>query len=71
MTLNDMIRQLREELERVNRVIASMEQLQAEGAEYRRKRRGRKFMAAAERTEVSQRMRKYWARRRAERSANG
>ena len=69
MDLYKAIQELYAEKERLERVIASLEELQrsagvvpvlTEGA----KRRGRKFMAPKERQEVSERMKKYWATRR-------
>jgi hypothetical protein len=63
------IRILNDERERLDKLIASLEQLRAtKRALPRRKapvRRGRKGMNAAERREISERMRKYWAARRA------
>ena len=72
MDLFKAIQELYAEKERLERVIASLEELQrsagavpalAEGV----KRRGRKFMDPKERQEVSDRMKKYWAARRKER----
>jgi hypothetical protein len=63
------IRVLSEERQRLDKLIASLELLKAsEGGNVRRKapgRRGRKGMSAAERKEISERMKKYWAARRA------
>jgi hypothetical protein len=63
------IRTLSEERQRLDRLIESLESLQAAGgATSKRKlpgRRGRKSMTAEERREVSERMKKYWAARRA------
>jgi hypothetical protein len=66
MDLHKAIQDLYAEKEKLERVIASLEELQraaeapsspaAEG----RKRRGRKSMGAKERQEVSERMKKYW-----------
>ncbi|HWQ53633.1 MAG TPA: hypothetical protein VN442_08110 [Bryobacteraceae bacterium] len=71
MDLYKAIRQLYEERERLDRVIASLEELQkaptvdaAGSPEPAVKRRGRKTMSAEERREVSERMRQYWANRR-------
>jgi hypothetical protein len=68
MDLYKVIRRLYEELDKLDRVIASLEQLQRTAtevtAEPPKKRRGRKFMDEAARKEVSERMRKYWANRR-------
>jgi len=72
MDLYKVIQDLYAERERLNRVIASLEDLQlAPGVDISsappvRKRRGRKSMDAAERLEVSQRMKKYWSGRRTE-----
>ena len=72
MDLYKAIQDLYAEKEKLERVIASLEELQrASGAnplqnEKPGKRRGRKSMSSEERQEVSERMRKYWARRRRE-----
>jgi hypothetical protein len=63
------IQQLYEEKERLERVIASLEELQRTVGAFPippqpRKRRGRKSMTASERLEVSERMKKYWENRR-------
>jgi hypothetical protein len=71
MDLKKTILDLYAEKEKLERVIASLEELQraAEanpalpGAS---RRRGRKSMGAQERRDVSQRMKKYWADRRGE-----
>jgi hypothetical protein len=74
MDLYKVIQDLHAERERLNRVIASLEELQrAPGFDFPSappvgKRRGRKSMDAAERLEVSERMKKYWSGRR---SADG
>ena len=64
MNLTTTIAELRREKERLDRVIASLEGLQT-GATILAPRRGRKLMSAEERREVSARMTKYWAARRA------
>ena len=70
MDLYKAIQELYAEKERLERVIASLEQLQRTGGvpeKLLRKsssRRGRKNMDAKERQEVSERMKKYWADRR-------
>lgn len=69
MDLNKTIQDLYAEKEKLERVIASLEELQraAEAntqAMGRSKRRGRKSMGSQERKEVSERMKKYWADRR-------
>jgi len=67
------IRELHEEKDRLDKIIARLEQLKA--AEEVRKtlpilsRRGRKHMPEDERKIVSERMRNYWAKRRAARKA--
>ena len=72
MDLYKAIQDLYAEKEKLERVIASLEELQrASGAdpvpvEKPGKRRGRKSMSTEERQEVSERMRKYWAGRRKE-----
>jgi dsDNA-specific endonuclease/ATPase MutS2 len=69
MDLDKAIQQLHREKERLERVIASLEELQRTAGATpapaeRVRRRGRKFMGPQERLEVSQRMKKYWAARR-------
>lgn len=68
MDLNKVIHDLHEEKKKLDRVIASLEELQRIGASLDMvqgvKRRGRKSMDAKARQEVSQRMKKYWAMRR-------
>ena len=71
MDLYKAIRDLYAEKEKLERVIASLEELQrtAEAGPalpQGSKRRGRKSMSSAERREVSARMKKYWAGRRNE-----
>lgn len=70
MDLYKAIQDLYAEKEKLERVIASLEELQrsAKGSPEFSKasRRGRKSMSPAERQEVSERMRKYWAARRSE-----
>jgi hypothetical protein len=60
---------LHEERQRLSKLIESLERLQASGGGPRRRkpagRRGRKGMTAAERKQVSERMKRYWASRRA------
>ena len=67
MDLDPAIRYLRSEVEKLDRVITSLEKLLSEpGAslEPTLKRRGRKSMGAEERLQVSARMKRYWAKRR-------
>jgi len=67
MDLTTTIAELRCEKERLERVIASLQELQVGGtvAAFQNKRRGRKSMSPEERREVSARMKKYWASQRA------
>jgi hypothetical protein len=72
MDLFKAIQELYAEKERLERVIASLEELQRSAGAVpavskAAKRRGRKFMDPKERQEVSDRMKKYWAARRKER----
>lgn len=69
MDLHKTIQDLYAEKEKLERVIASLEELQraADANSHvmgRAKRRGRKSMGSQERQEVSERMKKYWAGRR-------
>jgi hypothetical protein len=69
MDLYKAIQDLYAEKEKLERVIASLEELQRAGGSVPdlpkpAKRRGRKSMSSTERLEVSERMRKYWASRR-------
>jgi hypothetical protein len=65
MDLVKTIEELRREKEKLEQVIASLESLEAvAGTVPQQKRRGRKSMTLSERQEVSERMRRYWARRR-------
>ena len=72
MNLYKAIKHLNVQKEKLERVIASLEELQRSGgdasgaavAPSAAKRRGRKSMGSAEREEVSKRMKKYWASRR-------
>jgi hypothetical protein len=69
MDLYRAIRELYAEKEKLERVIASLEELQrAAGGKNPLpdgvRRRGRKSMNAKERQEVSERMKRYWANRR-------
>ena len=58
------LRELQEELQRVDRVIHNLEMLAAGKPAPMLNRRGRKNMSPAERKVVSERMRNYWASRR-------
>jgi hypothetical protein len=64
MDLDELIAKLRIERTRLDQIIRSLEQLPAEARPVLRSNQGRKFMGAAERTEVSECMRNYWASRR-------
>lgn len=67
MDLQKAIRDLYEEKERIDGVIASLEQyLRTNGNVPAKRKRGRKSMGPEERQEVSARMRSYWAARRTE-----
>lgn len=67
MDLSKTIAELYEEKTRLDRVIASLEQLGEDPfpLTITAPRRGRKFMNPEERREVSERMRRYWASRKA------
>jgi hypothetical protein len=76
MDLYKAIRDLYAEKERLERVIASLEELQRvandpNAAETERKRRGRKSMDPEERQQVSERMKRYWAGRRQKKNSPG
>lgn len=69
MDLYKAIQELYTEKEKLERVIASLEELQRTAGTLPdlvkpAKRRGRKSMNTAQRQEVSERMRRYWAGRR-------
>lgn len=68
MNINNAIRELYEEKRRLDRVIASLEEMQRNaavpGAPLPEKRRGRKSMDLLARREVSERMKRYWEARR-------
>lgn len=71
MKLEQIIAELRREKAVIDRRIASLEALNGiqPGQEYPGKRRGRKNMGAAERKEVSARMKRYWANQRRQRES--
>lgn len=69
MDLNKAIRDLHEELDKLNQVINSLEEFQRTGTLPTPRRRGRKSMDAGEREIVSERMKKYWESRRKKKSA--
>ena len=67
LNLDPAIRYLRAEVDKLDRVIASLERLLSDPASSIQaavKRRGRKSMGAEERQQVSIRMKRYWAKRR-------
>jgi len=68
MNINKAIRELYEEKKRLDRVIASLEEMQRTGMVHElapaEKKRGRKSMDEEARREVSERMRRYWDARR-------
>jgi hypothetical protein len=68
MNINKAIRELYEEKKRLDRVIASLEEMQrtaaVPGLPLPEKRRGRKSMDPQARQEVSERMKRYWDTRR-------
>jgi hypothetical protein len=71
MDLNRAIRDLHEELDKLNQVIASLEQFQSTGTLPAPPRRGRKSMDEKERKRVSERMKKYWAGQRGTNGSGG
>jgi len=74
MELGKVIRKLYEERIKLDKILASLEQLERSTARVDKKapkkRPGRKSMDAQARQEVSERMKKYWAGRR-QRDGNG
>jgi hypothetical protein len=69
MDLYRIIQELVQESDRLQRIIESLEQVKPFGkltARPESKRRGRKSMDHAARAEVSERMKRYWKQRRAE-----
>jgi len=71
MDLNKAIRDLHEELKKLNVVIASLEQFQDTGTIPMPRRRGRRSMDEQERKLVAERMRRYWAAQRSKKGSNG
>ena len=61
MDISGMLHDLRVQRHQLQRVIDELEALQSDSPV---KRRGRKFMSAEERQQVSVRMHRYWATRR-------
>ena len=80
MDLYKAIRELVEEKQRIDRIIATLEAMLASGKlsphgkaveKAPGKRRGRKSMSEEERRQVSERMARHWAAKRAEKAATG
>jgi hypothetical protein len=72
MDLYRIIRELVQERNRLQAIIESLEEMKSPGKAPPRqagKRRGRKSMDRAAREEVSQRMKRYWAQRKAKAAA--
>jgi hypothetical protein len=72
MELDILIRRLTDERAKLDSVIESLEELRKavnESGKKLGKKRGRKFMDEQGRKEVSERMKKYWAARRAARNS--
>ena len=61
MDIHAMIRELYAEKQKLDRTIAALEAMESDAPPV--KRRGRKFMGEEERQRVSERMRRYWAKR--------
>jgi hypothetical protein len=66
MDLNGILAELKAEHQRLGRIIKSIEELRGRTAPARPKRRGRKYMDAAARKAVSERMKSYWEAKRAQ-----
>jgi hypothetical protein len=66
MDINRIIRELNDDRKRLGRIIEALEVIAKTGGGLPKppSRRGRKFMDAAGRRDVSERMRRYWAQRR-------
>jgi hypothetical protein len=72
MDVYRIIRELVLERDRLQRIIDSLEEMKPGGRDQARpggKRRGRRSMDRAAREEVSERMKRYWAQRKAARGA--
>jgi hypothetical protein len=69
MDINGIIDELLEERKRLDRLIQILE-AQASGRSVPKGRRGRKSMDGPARKEVSERMKRYWAQRRAQRAGS-
>ena len=66
--IREAIRSLESEVQRIQEAIAMLRSIEQPGLPLRA-RRGRKSMGAEERKQVSERMRRHWARLRKERGA--
>ncbi len=66
MDLNKIIRELRDERDKLEQIVNSLEQLQitAKQKPETMAKRGRRSMDSEARSEVSERMKRYWAERR-------
>jgi hypothetical protein len=64
-----LIQELRTKKDKLERVIATLEELQEFGEDQAIERRGRKSMGPEERQQVSDRMKNYWACRKKGRAA--
>jgi hypothetical protein len=66
MDLQKTIDFLRGKISRLQRVVASLEELRdgVKSSAFQKNRGGRKSMSAEERREIAERMRRYWAGRR-------
>ena len=69
MDLTKTIDDLRRDKDKLEQLIASLEELRATGEVPVRGRRGRRFMSLVERQEVSARMTRYWKDRHNQRRA--
>jgi hypothetical protein len=63
MDLYKIIRELQQEVEKIDLVVESLEELIRDGTLTVGRHHGRKFMVTEERRIVSERMKKYWASR--------
>jgi len=71
MDLNKVIRDLHDELEKLNQVILAVKTYESTGTMPVPRRRGRKAMSEEERQVVSERMKRYWAKRREGKASAG
>jgi len=70
MNLDQIIRELHDERNRLDRIIRALEE-QDLGAKPAKSRRGRKSMDGEARKQVSERMKRYWASRREQQANEG